>query len=154
MAIGADDRAKIAAAFQKTMPAIAQMVHTYTQEAGAPERFALVVFDGTDAGGDWGGDLAAREISDHEIRVSEWINDHAEIARKKVRVVLRTGRDTIDVVKAGEAFMDDEVPYPGGCIAEIDGKKIVVATSGLRGTEDEPFSLLILELLKRALVSA
>ena len=153
MALSSGDREQLAAAFQKMMPAVSQMVHTYVTEAGAPERFYLAVYDASDAGGNWaaGGDPVAREIASHEIRVAEWINDHQEIARKKVRAALRTGRNTGDVARAGESFMEDEVPYPGGCIAEVNGNKVVVSTSGLRGTEDEFFSLAIIQLLQRAL---
>ena len=156
MSINSQDRDKIAKAFQSAMPAVAQMLHTYTGEAAAPERFFLGVYDATDAGGNWaaGGDPASRAIAEHEIRVSEWVNDHADIARKKVRAALRTGRNTGDVARAGEAFQADEVPYPGGCIAEVGGNPVVVSTSGLRGTEDEPFSLLIIQLLQRALTPA
>jgi len=157
MSISSGDREKIAQAFQKAMPAVAQMLHTYVTEAGAPERFYLGVYDASDAGGNWaaGGDPVAREIAAHEIRVAEWINDHKEIARKKVRAALRTGRNTGDVARAGESFMEDEVPYPGGCIADAgNGAKIVVSTSGLKGTEDEFFSLAIIQLLQRALTPA
>ena len=156
MAISAADREKIAQAFNKTMPAIAEMLHTYVTEAGAPERFYLGVYDASDAGGEWaaGGDPVAREIAAHEIRVAEWINDHKEIARKKVRAALRTGRNTGDVARAGESFMEDEVPYPGGCIAEAGGFPIVISTSGLKGPEDEFFSLAIIQLLQRSLTPA
>jgi len=153
MSISTEDRAKIARAFQDAMPSVAQLLHTYTAAAGAPERFFLGVYDATDAGGNWaaGGDPSARAIAEHEIRVSEWVNDHADIARKKVRAALRTGQNTGDVARAGGTFQDDEVPYPGGCIAEVGGNRVVVSTSGLRGTEDEPFSLLVIQLLQRAL---
>lgn len=153
MSLSTEDRDKIAQAFQNAMPAVSQMLHSYVEAAGAPERFYLAVYDASDAGGNWsaGGDPVAREIAAHEIRVAEWINDHQEIARKKVRVALRTGKNTGDVARAGEAFMEDEVPYPGGCIGEVAGQKVVVSTSGLRGTEDEFFSLAIIQLLQRAL---
>ncbi len=156
MPISNDGRGKIAKAFKNAMPAVAQMLHVYTEGASAPERFFLGVYDATDAGGNWaaGGDPEARAIAEHEIRVSDWVNDHAAIARKKVRAALRTGRNTGDVARAGEAFQDDEVPYPGACIAEVGGHKVVVSTSGLRGTEDEPFSLLVIQLLQRALAPA
>ena len=153
MPLSAEDRGKIARAFQKTMPSIEQMFHVYTGEAAAPERFALGVYDASGAGANWaqGGDPEARAIAEHAIRTAEWVNNHTEIARKKVRAALRTGRDTGHLVRARESFQEDEAPYPGACLAEVDGKPIVVATSGLRGTEDEPFSLLVIELLKRAL---
>ena len=79
------------------------------------------------------------------------VNDHAAIGRKKVRAALRTGRSTGDVARAGESFLEDEVPYPGGCVAEVGGQSVVVSTSGLRGNEDEVFSLLLIQLLQRAL---
>ena len=47
-------------------------------------------------------------------------------------------------------------PAPPGSLtrtfAEVGGQPqpVVVSTSGLRGTEDEPFSLLIIQLLQRA----
>ena len=156
MAINSADREKIAAAFNKAMPAVAQMLHTYVTEAGAPERFYLGVYDASDAGANWaaGGDPVAREIAAHEIRVAEWINDHKEIARKKVRAALRTQMNTGDHARAGGTFTEDEVPYPGGCIAEAGGAQIVVSTSGLKGTEDEFFSLAIIQLLQRALTPA
>ena len=62
------------------------------------------------------------------------------------------------VRKNGQAlrgtFQADEVPYPGGCIAEVRGNPVAVSTSGLRGTEDEPLSLLIIQLLQRPLTPA
>ena len=114
------------------------------------------MYDATDAGGDWAaaGDPEARAIAEHEIRVAEWVNDHKEIGRKKVRAALRTGRNTGEVARAGEAFLEDEVPYPGGCINTVGGCPVVVSTSGLRGTEDEFFSLAVIELLQRALPAA
>ncbi|MGE3855977.1 MAG: hypothetical protein AB7G21_03330 [Dehalococcoidia bacterium] len=157
MSISSADREQVAAAFNKMMPAIAEMLHTYVTEAGAPERFFLGVYDASDAGGDWaaGGDPVAREIASHEIRVSEWINDHKEIARKKVRAALRTGVNTGDHARSGGTFTEDEVPYPGGCIADAgNGAKVVVSTSGLKGPEDEFFSLAIIQLLQRALTPA
>ena len=57
-------------------------------------------------------------------------------------------------IDAGGTFTEDEVPYPGGCIAEAGGAQIVVSTSGLKGTEDEFFSLAIIQLLQRALTPA
>ena len=151
MAISTEERAKIAATFTKIMPTMSKMLKDYTAEAGAPERFWLGVFDGSDAGGDWGNDVAPRLIAEHEIRTAEWINDHQAIGGKKVRAALRTGINTGIHARSGGTFTEDEVPYPGGCIGEVNGNKIVVSTSGLRGTEDEPFSLLIIELLQRAL---
>ncbi len=153
MPLSTEDRDKIAKAFQKAMPSIGQMLHVYTGEAAAPERFALGVYDASDAGDNWaqGGDPEARVIAEHAIRTADWVNDHTEIMRKKVRAALRTGRNTGHLVRAKEPFHEDEAPYPGACLAEVDGKSIVVSTSGLRGTEDEPFSLLVIELLKRAL---
>ena len=153
MSLSSEDRAKIAEAFQSAMPAIEQMFHVYAVEAGAPERFMLGVYDGSDGGASWAqaGEPEARAIAEHEIRTADWVNDHTGTARRKVRGVLRTGRDSGALVRAGEAFQEDEAPYPGACRGEVDGQPIVVATSGLRGTEDEPFSLLVIELLKRAL---
>lgn len=157
MAISNEQREAIAAAFNKAMPAVSQMLHTYVTEAGAPERFYLGVYDASDAGANYaaGGDPVAREIAAHEIRVAEWINDHKEIARKKVRAALRTEMNTGDHARAGGTFADDEVPYPGGCIADAgNGAKVIVSTSGLKGTEDEFFSLAIIQLLQRALTPA
>lgn len=156
MPIPSNDREQIAQAFRNAMPAVAEMLHSYTGAAGADERFFLGVYDGTDGGADWqaGGDPEARAIAEHEIRVAEWINDHKEIGRKKVRAALRTGQDTGNVARAGGAFMDDEVPYPGGCIGEVGGHQVVVSTSGLKGTEDEFFSLAIIQLLQRAIPAA
>ncbi|MSQ29368.1 MAG: hypothetical protein EXR68_02630 [Dehalococcoidia bacterium] len=153
MPLNTEDRAKIAKAFQETMPSIEQMFAIYTGKAGAPARFALGVYDASDAGANWaaGGDPEARAIAEHAIRTAEWVNNHTETARKKVRAALRSGQDTGNLVRAKAAFQEDEAPYPGACLAEVDGKPIAVATSGLRGTEDEPFSLLVIELLKRAL---
>ncbi len=153
MSMSIEDREKIAKAFQSAMPAVAQLVHVYTTEASAPERFFLGVYDAADGGANWlaGGEPEARAIAEHEIRVAEWDNDHAAIGRKKVRAALRTGCSTGDVARAGESFLEDEVPYPGGCVAEVGGQSVVVSTSGLRGNEDEVFSLLLIQLLQRAL---
>ena len=154
MPLNADERSQIAGAFHEAMPAIEEMFHIYARQAGAPERFALGIFDASGAGQDdaVGGDPAARAIAEHTIKTADWVNNHTETARKKVRASLRTGRDTGDLVRnARELFQEGDQSSPGACLAEVAGKRICVATSGLRGTEDEPFSLLVIELIKRRL---
>jgi len=154
MTLSAEERQEIADAFRASMPAVEEMFHLYAREAGAPERFSLAVFDASDAGAGYeaGGDPEARTIAEHTIRTAEWVNDHIATGRRKVRAALRTQRDSGDLVRnAKELFQEGDQTSPGACLGDVNGRPICVATSGLRGTEDEPFSLLVIELLKRRL---
>jgi hypothetical protein len=155
MPLSADERTEIATAFNDAMELIDGFVHAYCEKVGAPERFSLGVFDATGQGADWlsGGEPAERAIVEHQIRVAEWGDrNFSETARRKVRGALRTGRDSGDLVRnAKELFVEGDAPNPGACLAEVNGKQVCVAGSGLRGQEDEAFALLAIELLKRAL---
>jgi hypothetical protein len=53
------------------------------------------------------------------------------------------------VRNAKELFQEGDAPNPGACLGEVAGKPVCVATSGLRGTEDEPFALLVIQLMGR-----
>ena len=85
MPLNTDDRSQIAEAFRDAMPAIEEMFHIYARTAGAPERFALAVFDASGAGQNYaaGGDPEARTIAEHTIKTADWVNNHTETARKK-----------------------------------------------------------------------
>jgi hypothetical protein len=60
---------------------------------------------------------------------------------------VRLGRDSGDVARnAKELFIEGDAANPGACLAEVNGKQICVAGSGLRGQEDEAFALLTEDL--------
>jgi hypothetical protein len=153
MPLSAEDRAALAKTFQEAMPTIEEVFRAYAQKAGAPERFHIGIYDASDAGPDYAkaGDPAARAIAEHQIRTADWGDrNFTDNARRKVGASLRTGRDTGDLARnARELFIEGDMTSPGGCLAEIDGKPVAIGTSGLRGTEDEPFALLVIELMKR-----
>lgn len=155
MPLSADERKEIAAAFNAAMETIDHFVQVYCAKVGAPERFALSVFDASGGGSSYleGGDPEARAIVEHQIRTADWGDrNFSETARRKTRAALRLGRDSGDVARnAKELFQEGDAPNPGACLAEVNGKQICVAGSGLRGQEDEAFALLTIELLKRAL---
>jgi hypothetical protein len=83
--------------------------------------------------------------------VADWgERNFIETASRKTRGALRNNRDSGDMVRnAKELFQEGDAPFPGACLDEVDGKAVCVATSGLRGTEDEPFAHLVIELMKR-----
>jgi hypothetical protein len=153
MPLNPEERGVIAKAFEDAMPTIEAMVKVYCTRAGAPERFGLAVFDATGAGADYeqGGDVAARLIAERRITVADWgERNFIETASRKTRGALRNNRDSGDMVRnAKELFQEGDAPNPGACLGEVDGKAVCVATSGLRGTEDEPFAHLVIELMKR-----
>ena len=151
-----EERSVIARAFQGAMPAIEAMFRTYCGKAGAPERFSIEVFDATDAGH---GDVVKpgeRAIAVHPIKTTDWGDrNFTDNGRRKARAALRTGRDTGELVRnARELFQEGDMTSPGACLGDVNGKQICVATSGLRGTEDEPFALLTIELIKRLVPAA
>jgi hypothetical protein len=153
MPLSSEERSVIAKAFAEAMPTIEAMVHAYCARSGAPERFGLAVYDASGAGADYqqGGEVADRRIAEHRITAADWgERNFLETASRKVRGALRTGRDSGDLVRnAKELFQEGDAPNPGACLGEVDGKPVCVGTSGLRGTEDEPFALLLIELMKR-----
>jgi hypothetical protein len=153
MPLSREEREVVARAFQDAMPTIEEMFRVYAAKAGAPERFALGVYDASDRGENYleGGDPEARAIAEHAIRTADWGDrNFTDTARRKVRGALRTGRDSGDLVRnARDQFQEGEAPNPGACLGEVVGHPICVATSGLRGTEDEPFSLLVIQLMNR-----
>jgi hypothetical protein len=153
MPLNSEDRSALAKAFQDAMPTIEAMVHTYCERAGAPERFGIGLYDASDAGANYlgGGDPAARTIAEHRITKADWgERNYLETAQRKVRGALRNQRDSGDIVRnAKELFQEGDAPNPGACLGEVAGKPICVATSGLRGTEDEPFALLVIQLMNR-----
>jgi hypothetical protein len=153
MPLSQDDRQKLAQAFEGAMPTIEAMVHSFCEKAGIPERFGIALYDASGAGADYenDGDLASRLIAEHRITRADWgERNFLDTARRKVRGAIRTGRDSGDLVRnAKELFQEGDAPNPGACLGEVDGKQVCVATSGLRGTEDEPFALLTIELMKR-----
>jgi hypothetical protein len=153
MTLSQDDRAALAKAFQDAMPTIEAMVHSYCEKAGAPERFGIGLFDASDAGPDFlsAGDPAARTIAEHRITKADWgERNYLETAQRKVRGALRNRRDSGDIVRnAKELFQEGDAPNPGACLGEVSGHPICVATSGLRGTEDEPFALLVIQMMNR-----
>jgi hypothetical protein len=153
MPLSAEDRSTLARAFQEAMPTIEAMVHAYCDKAGIPERFGIGVYDASGMGQDYlaGGEPEARAIAEYRITAADWgERNFIETARRKVRGALRTGRDSGNLVRnAKELFIEGDAPNPGACLGEVAGQPVCVATSGLRGTEDEPFALLVIELMKR-----
>ena len=153
MSLSQEDRSTLANAFAAAMPTIEAMVHAYCEKAGAPERFGIALFDASDAGADYltGGDPAARTIAEQRITRADWgERNYLETAQRKTRGALRTGRDSGDLVRnAKELFQEGDATNPGACLGEVAGHPICVATSGLRGTEDEPFALLVIQLMNR-----
>ena len=153
MSLSQEDRSSLAKAFEQAMPTLEIMVHAFCDKAGIPERFGIALYDASGSGADYeaGGDLASRLIAEHRITTADWgERNFLDTARRKVRGAIRTGRDSGDLVRnAKELFQEGDAPNPGACMGEVDGKTVCVATSGLRGTEDEPFALLVIELMKR-----
>ncbi len=153
MPLSPEDRSVLARTFQDVMPTIEAMVHIYCAKSDAPERFGIGLYDATDRGENYlaGGDSADRAIAEHRIAAADWGDrNFIDTASRKVRGALRLERNSGDILRADrELFCDGEAPNPGACLSEVGGKPICVATSGLRGTEDEPFALLIIELMKR-----
>jgi hypothetical protein len=119
-----------------------------------PERFALSVFDATEQGPDFEQDtakLASRAIVEHQIRKADWGDrNFTETARRKLRAAGRTGHDTGYLAQhAKELFEEGDQASPGACLAEVDGKQVCVAGSGMRGLEDAAFALIMIEMMKR-----
>jgi hypothetical protein len=155
MTLSQDDRAAFAKAFNEAIPTIEEMFHIYAARVNAPARFAISLFDASDGGPSWlaGGEPEQRAIVEHEIRTADWEDrNFTATARRKTRGAIRTGRNSGDLVRnAKELFVEGDAQNPGACLDIIDGNPICVASSGLRGTEDETFSLMLIELLKRIL---
>ena len=153
MTISAEDRQVLAKTFEDVMPTIAAMVHTYAGKADAPERFGIGLYDASDGGENYaaGGEPADRTIAEHRITVADWgERNFLETAQRKVRGALRLGKNSGDILRTDkDLFREGEAPNPGACLADVGGHQVCVATSGLRGTEDEPFALLVIELMKR-----
>lgn len=154
MPMTVDERSAMATIAQNAMPTIEEMFHLYALKAGAPERFAIGVYDATGTGArfaDEGGPVAQRVIAEFKIGEGAWgERDYLATARGKVGVALRTGRNSGDVARnAPELFLEGEPHFPGAVLGEAGGKPVAIGTSGLRGTEDEPLALLFLELMKR-----
>src|SRR3990172_2196004 len=152
MPLSEEDRGVIASAFEDSMPTIEEVFHIYCGKTGVPERFSIEGFDASDSGQEnaAGGEPAARAIAVHTIKTVDWgERNFTDTARRKARAALRTGRDSGDLVRnAKELFQEGDAANPGACRADVAGKQICVATSGLRGTEDEAFALLVIELMK------
>jgi hypothetical protein len=153
MPLTAGERDAIAKAAQDAMLTIEEMVQTYARKAGAPARFAVGVYDAGGTGANYAaeGSVADRAIAEFKISEADWGDrNYLNTARGKVGVALRTGRNSGDVLRqAPELFQEGEPRFPGAVLGEVGGKAVAVGTSGLRGTEDEPFALLFVELMKR-----
>lgn len=153
MPMTADERAALARLAENARPTFEEMFHTYARKVDAPERFAIGVYDASGGGADYaaGGTVGDRVVAEFKIGEAEWgERNYLNTARGKVGVALRTGRNSGDVVRnSPELFLEGEPHFPGAILGEVGGKPVAVASSGLRGTEDEPLALLFLELLKR-----
>ena len=153
MPMTADERGVIARLAQEAMPTFEEMFHTYARKVGAPERFAIGVYDASGSGASYAqeGSVGDRAIAEFKIGEAEWgERNYLQTARGKIGVALRTGRNSGDVARnAPELFQEGEPHFPGAVLGEVGGKPVAAASSGLRGTEDEPLALLFLELLKR-----
>jgi hypothetical protein len=147
------DRSTLTKAFQDSIPELEQMIHIYCEAHGIPERFALSLFDADGAGGPGAADANPDDhaIVEHQIRRADWEErNFTQTARRKWRASYRTGRDTGDLVlNAKELFQEGDQQSPGCCLAEVDGKKVAVAGSGMRGLEDAAFALIMIEAMKR-----
>ena len=119
MTLSQNDRETIAMAFKGAIPAIEEMFHIYARKAGAPERFAISVFDASGAGD--GSTASAnpegRVIAEHAIKTADWgERNYSETAGRKFRAALRTGRDTGDLARnAKELFQEGDMASPGAC---------------------------------------
>jgi hypothetical protein len=153
MALTDAERAVLAALAQDALKTIEDLFYPYARRANAPERFALAVYDAGDAAGSRLIPEAVGERAIAEVKIGEdqWgERNYLTTARNKVRVAIRTGRNTGDLVRgAPELFEEGDMKAPGAVLGEVTGKPVAVGASGLRGPEDEALAQLLLELMKR-----
>ena len=151
MAINSADRAKLADLAGQAFKVVGPMVTAYCSAVDTPLRFGMSVYDATAAGEGDPSDLPARVIAEFKMNEGEWgERNYLETAGRKVRAAVRTGRATGDIARHWpDLFVEGDMKSPGGLLGEVLGQPIAIGTSGLRGTEDEPFGALILEAMKR-----
>jgi hypothetical protein len=153
MTLTADERAALTAVAQDALKTVEALFYPYARKAAAPERFALGIYDASDAAGSHltPEAVAERAIAELKIGEDQWgERNYINTARNKVRVAVRTSRNTGDLVRgAPELFEEGDMKAPGAVLGEVTGKPVAVAGSGLRGPEDEALAQLVLELMKR-----
>jgi hypothetical protein len=153
MALTTEERNTLAAHARTAMTTVEEVFHLYAKGASAPVRFAIGVYDASDAGPGYAerAAVADRAIAEFKIGEDQWGDrNYLNTARGKIGVALRTGRNTGDLARGNpELFQEGEPKFPGAVLGEVAGKPVAVAGSGLRGPEDEALSHLLVELLKR-----
>ena len=151
MAIDSGDRAKLADLAGQAFELVGPMVTAYCSGVEAPLRFGIAVYDASGAGDGDPSDLSARVIAEFKMNEREWgERNYLETAGRKVRAAVRTGRTTGDMARHWpDLFVEGDMKSPGGLLGEVLGQPVAIGTSGLRGTEDEPFGALMLEAMKR-----
>ena len=153
MALTATERTALAALAQDAMKTIESLFYPYAGKANAPERFALAVCDASDVAGSrlTPEEVAERGLAELKIGEDQWGDrNYLNTARNKIRVAIRTGRNTGDLVRgAPELFEEGDMKAPGAVLGEVTGKPVAVAGSGLRGPEDEALAQLVLQLMNR-----
>src|SRR4051812_18410284 len=96
MALTAADRAALAALAQEALKTIEDLFYPYARSGKAPERFALGIYDASDAAGSRlsGEEVGERAIAELKIGEDQWGDrNYVNTARNKVRVAIRTGRN-------------------------------------------------------------
>jgi hypothetical protein len=153
MALTASERDALTALARDAMKTIEELFYPYARRGNAPERFALALYDASDAAGSRLTPEAAAERMIAELRIGEdqWgERNYATTAQNKIRVAIRTGRNTGDLVRgAQELFEEGDMKAPGAVLGEVNGKAVAAAGSGLRGPEDEALAQLLLQLMNR-----
>jgi len=153
VALSTDERKTLATQADTAFGTVKDLFFAYARAASAPERFALGFYDASDpAGNEDAAAVAKRAITEYKIGEDQWgERNYLDTARNKVRVALRSGRNTGDMARgAPESFLEGEPKFPGAVLGEVGGKRVVAAGSGLRGPEDEALASLLLELIKRS----
>ena len=147
------DREEIAALAERGMPMVEQTIALYTAAVGIPNRFALGIYDADEGGDGYAavGSVESRAIAEFKIAEGDWgERNYLDTARSKAKVTLRTGRDSGDVGQhAPELLLEGEPRMAGAIQTTINGKAVVLGTSGLRQTEDELMGKLLIEAMKR-----
>jgi hypothetical protein len=153
MALSTEERGSLEKLARDAMTTIQELFDIYARKASAPVRFAIGVYDASNAGTGYAehGAVADRAIAEFKIGEDQWgERNYLNTARGKVGVALRTGRNTGDLARTTpDAFQEGEPRFPGAVLGDVDGKPVAVGASGLRGPEDEALAVLLVELVKR-----
>src|SRR3954452_4561518 len=116
MALTAPERAALAALAQDAMKTIEDLFYPYARRGNAPERFALGLYDASEVAGSRLTPEAIEDRAIAELKIGEdqWgERNYLTTARNKVRVAIRTGRNTGDLVRgAQELFEEGDMKAP------------------------------------------